>query len=435
MVLGAGRSSNVLISTLLQAAIEHDWRVTVADVNLRLAQMRVGNHEFGKAVALDINDQVLTGRYIGESDVVISLLPPSSHGVIARLCIEYEKHLFTASYLTADLIGLSDQIAARELFFLMEMGLDPGIDHMTALDLIRSVEERGGEVTSFKSYTGGLISTDSDNNPWHYKITWNPANVVRAGKGVAAYLEDRSVRYRSHMQLFKNPDICMIDGLAYEGYPNRDSLSYQKIYELENVHTFIRGTLRHKGFCAGWASLIELGLTDANTVLNVADMNSYRELLESFLPRSEDIRTSLIEELGYVDELVVSQLCWLFDDHHLPTKKATMEELLIDLIVRKWRMEPQDKDMVVMQHMVEYVENDRAYLIRSSLKWTGEDQQKTAMSTLVGLPLAYAVIEFMLGKINVRGLYRPTVPEIYDHVLQRLVHVGIKFKEEKTQIC
>jgi saccharopine dehydrogenase-like NADP-dependent oxidoreductase len=263
LLFGAGKSATVLIDYLLENAAKENWELTVVDANLDLARSKIGGSSFGSAVSFDIGAAEERKKYIDGTDIVISLLPPSLHAIVAQDCVQLNKNLLTASYVDETIKKLQPEIADRQLLFLCEMGLDPGIDHMSAMKMIDEIHSKGGRVISFQSHCGGLVAPESDNNPWRYKISWNPRSVVLAGKAGAHYKENGEEKHMSYEELFVPDRIIEIPDLGYMGwYPNRDSLSYASLYGLQESGTFIRTTLRYPDFMYGWKNIVELKLTD-----------------------------------------------------------------------------------------------------------------------------------------------------------------------------
>jgi saccharopine dehydrogenase-like NADP-dependent oxidoreductase len=263
LLFGAGKSATVLIDYLLENAITENWKVLIADANPKLVQSKIGNSQKATALSFDISEPAERAKYIRQADIVISLLPPFLHIEVARDCVQYRKHLLTASYIDDPMRELADEIKDRQLFFLCEMGLDPGIDHMSAMYIIDKIRKKGGKIRSFRSHCGGLVAPESDDNPWHYKISWNPRNIVLAGKSGAVYREAGKEVHLAYDELFSSERMVDIPGFGFMSwYPNRDSLSYLPIYGLEDTTTFIRTTLRHPDFIYGWKNIIDLKLTD-----------------------------------------------------------------------------------------------------------------------------------------------------------------------------
>ncbi len=263
LLFGAGKSATGLIDYLLENAITENWKVVVVDADLKLAQSKTGISQKATALSFDIKNEEERAKHIRTADIVISLLPPTLHIEVARDCVKLHKNLLTASYVDDDIKKLQPDIEKNKLLFLCEMGLDPGIDHMSAMQLIDEIHGKGGTVTSFKSHCGGLVAPESDDNPWHYKISWNPRNIIMAGKAGAHYRENGTEVKLQYEELFtpdRLVDIPDIGPLSW--YPNRDSLSYTPLYGLETTPTFIRTTLRHPDFMYGWKNIIDLKLVD-----------------------------------------------------------------------------------------------------------------------------------------------------------------------------
>ncbi len=281
LLFGAGKSATVLIDYLLTNAITENWKVYVVDADLKLAQSKVSNSQKATAVSFDILDSSEREKYINAADVVISLLPPSLHIEVAKDCVRFRKHLLTASYVDDAIRSLQPEVEKNKVLFLCEMGLDPGIDHMSAMQIIDNIRSKGGVVTSFRSHCGGLVAPESDDNPWHYKISWNPRNIINAGKNGAHYLEDGVEIKLGYEDLFINDRLVEIPGLGTLcWYPNRDSLSYMTLYGLENVRTFVRTTLRHPDFMYGWKNIIELKLIDETPIYDTNGKTLYQVFKE-----------------------------------------------------------------------------------------------------------------------------------------------------------
>ena len=424
LLFGAGKSATVLIDYLKQTATQKQWQVTVADLNLAAVQAKVGDHDRVKAVGVSIDDATARQALIREADVVISLLPPALHYIVALDCVAFGKHLLTASYVDDKIRALAGQIREKQVLFLCEMGLDPGIDHMSAMQLIHRIQAKGGHIESFFSHCGGLVAPESDTNPWHYKISWNPRNVVLAGKAGAIYKENTAVQRRTYEQVFTGCGEVNVQGLgrlAY--YPNRDSLSYIPTYGLETAATFKRTTLRYPDFCTGWKMVIDLGLTDETDTVNT-DGLSIAEFLQQRC-RDRKVRFEAMSPL-LQDQFLF--LGWN-DDTLINKGQCCSADVLQFILEKQWVLLPGDKDMVVMLHELGYAMNGTHYRISSSLVVTGEDHIRTAMAKTVGLPLGIAATLLLEGQIRETGLHIPIIPAIYEPVLERLQEQGIVFRE------
>lgn len=422
LLFGAGKSATVLIDYLKQTATVKQWRVTIADVDLASVQSKVGEHALVKAVGISIEDESARKILIQEADVVISLLPAALHYIVALDCLAFGKHLLTASYVDDKIKVLADEIKQKEILFLCEMGLDPGIDHMSAMQLIHRIKDAGGTITSFVSHCGGLVTPESDNNPWHYKISWNPRNIVLAGKAGAVYSQKSKVKSQKYEELFVNCTEVSIKGigqLAY--YPNRDSLSYIPVYELEEAETFMRTTLRHPDFCKGWKAIIELGLTDENEMIETDGLTVSSFLQDAFLKKEISLGTELLKEqfsfLGLNDDALINK------------GRCSPADVLQFILEKKLVLEKNDKDMIVMLHEIEYAAKSEKHIVKSELVVKGEDNLRTAMAKTVGLPLGIAATLLLEGTITETGLHIPIVASVYEPVLKMLTEHGIVFHE------
>jgi saccharopine dehydrogenase-like NADP-dependent oxidoreductase len=440
LIIGAGRSATALINYILEQARRYNFFVTVADADTELARRKVGDHPNGRATWLDaskINDR---RDLISRHDVVVSLLPPQMHLEVAQDCIVLGKHMVTASYVSKQVFRLGDEARQRALVFMNEIGLDPGIDHMSAMQRIHQIKRNGGKITAFNSYTGGLVAPESDDNPWHYKFSWNPRNVVVAGQGTAQFLENGKLKYIPYRRLFRQYRLVDIPGYGqWEVYANRDSLLYREAYGLQDIGTLFRGTIRHRGFCDAWNALVRIGLTDATFPIVDSDQLTYHDLMEAFLGISQhtgSVRDRIAKLLETDPESdIMQKLDWLglFSRRRIKVKDATPALILEKLLLEKWALRPEDKDMVIMQHVFEYEEaKRRARKLTSTLVMRGNNGEDTAMSRLVGLPLGIFVKLLMRGHISTTGVSIPTMPEVYEPVLQELEEYGVKFVEEES---
>ncbi len=287
LVIGAGRSAYTLIRYLLNESISNDWNVTVADYNLDLAKNICLEHINSRPIFFNVNDQQQRENEIKNSDIVVSMLPASLHALVANDCILLKKNLVTASYVSNEIQKMSDAAKSNNLIFLNEVGLDPGIDHMSAMKIIDNLKQNGAEILSFKSYCGGLVHPEFDNNPWNYKFTWNPRNVVLAGKGTSKFLNEKKICELEYNNLFKETEIInILDQGDFESYANRDSLSYICSYGLEEIDTMYRGTLRKVGFSISWNSFIKLGMTNDTYSIEDSENLSYYNFIDLLLPKS-----------------------------------------------------------------------------------------------------------------------------------------------------
>lgn len=437
LILGAGRSSTTLINYLIKAAEEHGWMVTVADTDLDIALSKTEHSKNALGVQLDVNDVAKRQDLIRDKNVIVSLLPAFLHPIVAKDCLEFSKHLVTASYLNEDIRSMEQEALAKGLLFMGEMGLDPGIDHMSAMQKINEIKAEGGTLSAFYSYTGGLIAPESDDNPWSYKFTWNPRNVVLAGQGTAQYLNTGKIKYIPYNRLFSERKVIQVPELGpYDVYANRDSLPYRKLYGIENIPTILRGTIRANGYCDAWDTLVKIGLTDDSYDLDLESIKTYGELVESFiLGTYPDIKTGVSDFLGLpADHEIIRKLEWteLFSDRPIKLKRATPAQALEDLLLDKWALKKEDKDMIIMQHQFEYVLDGKRKKLISSMVTKGEDSVNTSMAKTVGLPVAILVKLLLLGKVSLTGVHIPVMAEIYEPVLEELKKYGIDFIDEYT---
>ncbi len=439
LVIGAGRSATSLIQYLLTNSEKENWKVTVGDISLELVQQKTDNHKNARAIIFDIHNDEQRKQEIQKADLVISMLPASMHISVAKDCVQYKKHMATASYVSHEMNELNKDAIAAGVILMNEIGLDPGIDHASAMKIIDQVHEEGGELVSFKSYCGGLVAPESNDNPWGYKFSWNPRNVVLAGQGTAQFIENGSYKYIPYNRLFTQIETLNVDGYGtFDGYANRDSLSYRKLYHLDAIPTMLRGTLRMPGFCKGWNVFVKLGLTDDTYKIEASHTLTYGELLQAFLPKgTASLKEKLIAFMGNeMDEDVLQKIEWLgiLGDRKIKLANATPAQLLQDLLEEKWKLNEHDKDMIVMQHQIKY-KNSKGEIkhLTSSLVVKGDDPVHTAMAKTVGIPLAIASKLILQGKITVRGVAIPTTKEIYEPVLKELESFGVKFEEKEHQ--
>ena len=417
LLFGAGKSATVLIDYLISEAATNNWSVIIADANMEQIFTKTKHSPLVTAFQIDIKDEQQRSALIQEADIVISMMPPALHYLVAKDCVTFGKNLLTASYLDACIKGLQSEIEAKNLLFICEMGLDPGIDHMSAMKIMDEIKSSSGLITSFKSHCGGLVAPESDTNPWHYKISWNPRNVVMAGKAGAEYKLNNEIQHKDYNALFENNaevDINELGSLAF--YPNRDSLSYLPIYKLDDVATFIRTTLRYPSFCIGWDAIVKADLANDATILNPTGL-SFASWSASIKPFVNEGNKELLQFLG------------LFDNVLVPTSANTSADVLQYLLETKLVMQPGDKDMIVMLHEIEYELSGKTIHIESSLIVKGEDHLRTAMAKTVGLPLGIAAKLILNGTIQLSGIHIPTIPEIYLPVLSELEKAGICFTE------
>lgn len=440
LVIGAGRSATSLIDYLLKNSSTYLWQITVADVDKALAEQKINGHANGTAISINIKEDETRRAVIQLHDFVISMLPAFMHGDIARDCVEFGKHMATASYVSADMKALNIEAKQKKLLLLNECGLDPGIDHASAMKVIDEIKHQGGEVTSFKSFCGGLVAPESNDNPWGYKFSWAPRNVILAGQGTAQYLQDGIMKFIPYNRLFTQTDVIEIVPYGkFDAYANRDSISYIDAYGLYSISTMLRGTLRQQNYCKAWNVFIKLGLTDDSSKITHAGELTYTSLIDAFLPNTkktvkEKLKHLMKDEWDKDIEKMLDSL-ELFDDKKITLQEGSPAVLLQHLLEEKWKLKENDKDMIVMQHQFEYrlPSGPDIQKLNSSLGVVGRDQHHTAMALTVGLPLAITVKNFLNGEFELYGVQIPTKKEIYEPLLKELEEHNIRFHEEHVQ--
>ena len=440
LILGAGRSSATLIEYLLVKARKGNWQVLLADGDLAMAGGRISGHERGKAYSLDLKDEKGTDELFAQANLVISMLPAQYHVQIAKRCLKHKLNLITASYISEEMKALDEEAKAAGLTFLNEMGVDPGIDHISAMKVIDDIRSKGGKVTEFETFTGGLVAPEFDDNPWNYKFTWNPRNVVLAGSGGAVkFIENGQYKYIPYHKLFRRTELIEIDEYGkFEGYANRDSLKYRSAYGLEDISTMYRGTLRRPGFCKAWDTFVQLGATDDSYELENVDSMTFRQFINSFLKYnvkdSVELKLMHYMKMDPDDDALMDKLRWLdiFEDIPVDMKKATPAQVLEKILSRKWKLKEDERDMIVMWHKFKYT-NRKQHEVQTSLVVEGDDNNFTAMAKTVGYPMAIAARLLLENRIKTRGVIIPIYPEIYNPVLKELEENGISFKEKKIR--
>jgi saccharopine dehydrogenase-like NADP-dependent oxidoreductase len=437
LVLGAGRSSASLINYLLLEGARTGWRIIVGDFSEASARERIGTSSIGTAIRFDINE-VQSTEAISKADVVISLLPAALHSLVAKQCLRFNKHLITASYVSDEMLTFDQDAKSKRLLFLNECGLDPGIDHMSAMQVLDKIKAQGGKITSFESFTGGLIAPETDpKNPWRYKFTWNARNVVVAGQSTAKYLHEGEYKYIPYQQLFTRITPVHVQEYGdYEGYANRDSLKYIDTYNLKDVRTMLRGTLRNKGFCSAWNIFVQLGCCDDTYMMDDVKHMTHRQFIDTFLPShpSMTIEEKLIDRFKPKNTEEMTRLKWsgFFDDELVGLEKGTPAQILEHILSKKWKLQSGDKDLVVMWHRFIYEKNGIQKEIQASLIAKGDDGVETAMAKTVGLPLGIATKLLLEGKIKERGVQIPIEKEFYEPILEELKMFGINLVEKHS---
>lgn len=434
LLLGAGKSATALIDYLIDNAADNNWLVVIADRNKELVEEKIEGRSNAEALEIDIMEADIRAEQIGLADFVISMLPAFLHIHVAKDCVQYKTDLVTASYVSDEVLALHDAAVEAGVLLMNEMGADPGIDHMSAMEIIERIRKEGGTVTSFQSYCGGLVAPESDNNPWHYKVAWNPWNIVRAGSSGADFLMNGSEYHRTYENLYNESNEVEITGYGtLAAYANRDSLGYKRHYNLIHAHTILRATLRHPDFMQGWGAIIALGLTDDQKEFDVSGMTRQ----DWFNKATEHIQGDTLKEkletidarekaLGLIENLAVNS-----------EEKIGIEgmqspgKVLQNIIVEAWKLSPDDKDLLVFHHDIEYDIDGESYQLESSMLVKGENQTDTAMAKCVGLPMAIFTKLFLTkGFDNLTGVQIPTTKQVYEPVLEELKKFGIEFEEK-----
>ncbi|WP_026708714.1 saccharopine dehydrogenase family protein [Flavobacterium frigidarium] len=438
LIIGAGRSASSLIQYLLGKSDSEQLKIVIADLSLELAQKKTNKHPNAQAIALDIFNNGQRKAAIEKADIVISMLPAHLHIEVARDCIVYKKSLVTASYISDAMQELDAAAKENNLVFMNEIGLDPGIDHMSAMKVIDEIRDKGGKMLLFESFCGGLVAPESDNNLWNYKFTWAPRNVVLAGQGGAAkFIQEGSYKYIPYCNLFRRTEFLDVEGYGrFEGYSNRDSLKYRSVYGLDDVLTLYRGTIRRVGFSKAWNMFVQLGMTDDSYSMEDSENMSYRQFTNAFLPYhptdSVEIKMRLILKIDQ-DDIMWDKLLELslFNDTKIVgLKNATPAQILEKILSDSWTLQPDDKDMIVMYHKFGFELNGVKQQIDSKMVCLGDDQTYTAMAKTVGLPVAIATLQILNGKIKTPGVQLPINREVYLPILKELEEHGVVFHEQ-----
>jgi saccharopine dehydrogenase (NAD+, L-glutamate forming) len=440
LVIGSGKSSSYLIKYLLDKSTEEDLHIIVGDIDIRNAQKLINDHENGHAITLDVFNHHSRKEAIENADIVVSMLPARYHIEVARDCITLGKNMVTASYVSKEMEDLDTAAKNKGLVFMNEIGVDPGIDHMSAMKVIDSIRAKGGKMVLFESFAGGLVAPESDNNLWNYKFTWNPRNVVVAGQGSAAkFIQEGNYKYIPYHRLFRRTEFLEVAGYGrFEAYANRDSLKYQSVYGLDEIKTLYRGTMRRVGFSRAWNIFVQLGMTDDSYTIDDSENMSYRDFVNAFLPYSHTDSVELKFRLSLKidqDDIVWEKLeeLDLFNSKKMVgLKRATPAEILQKILMDSWMLEEHEKDMIVMYHKFGYKLNGKMHQIESTMVTLGEDQTYTAMAKTVGLPVAIATLAILNEKITTPGVQIPITKEVYGPILKELEEFDIIFTEKEV---
>lgn len=441
LIIGAGKSSSYLIKYLIDKSLSENLEITIGDLNVDNVKKLVDTGKNVSVIHLNVFDAKSRINAIQSADIVVSMLPARFHIEVAKDCITYKKHMVTASYVSTEMQALDEQAKANNLVFMNEIGVDPGIDHMSAMQVIDRIREKGGKMILFESFTGGLVAPESDNNLWNYKFTWNPRNVVVAGQGGAAkFLQENQFKYIPYNRLFRRTEFLEIDGYGrFEAYANRDSLKYQSVYGLDNIRTLYRGTMRRVGFSRAWQVLAALGMTDDSYTIDDSENMSYRDFVNAFLPYSPTDSVEL--KFRHAVKIDQDDIIWdkfleldIFNANKMvELKKATPAQILQKILMDSWTLDENDKDMIVMYHKFGYELHGERHQIDATMVTIGEDQTYTAMAKTVGLPVAIATLAILNKTIKTPGVQIPITKEVYNPILKELTKYGIAFSEKEVE--
>lgn len=440
LILGAGLSTSNLIKYLLTNSIKYDWKIRVGDLSLDSARSKIHNHPNGTPFKFDLNDSHQLKTEIGWADAVVSMMPAFMHPLVAKECVNQGKHMLTASYVSDAMKELNHEAKQKGLALMNELGVDPGIDHMSAMKVIHEIQKMGGKLIGFISNTGGLIAPESDNNPWNYKFTWNPRNVVLAGQGGAQFLENGQYKVIPYHRLYARARTYNVLNYGdFEMYPNRDSLKYREVYGLHDIQTLVRGTLRKAGYCKAWNVFVKLGATDDTYKIPESEKMTNRDFINSFLAYDPvlSVEDKIKKEVSEAnDPIVLDKLKWLgiFENKKIELPNASPAQILQKIMEEKFKLDPDDKDMIVMQHIFDYELKGKKFRRKSSMVIIGQDTTYTAMAITVGTPLAIATKMLMTGQVKEKGVIMPIIPDIYNPILKELEEYGVKFIEEEEEL-
>lgn len=440
LVIGAGKSASFLIKYLLDKSTSENLHIIIGDVNIQHAKKLIGNHENAQAIVLDVFDKSSREQAVENADIVVSMLPARFHIEVAKDCITFGKHMVTASYISDEMQALDTSAKEKGLVFMNEIGVDPGIDHMSAMQVIDRIREKGGKMILFESFCGGLVAPESDNNLWNYKFTWNPRNVVVAGQGGSAkFLQEGTYKYIPYNRLFRRTEFLEVDGYGrFEVYANRDSLKYQSVYGLDNVKTLYRGTMRRVGFSRAWNMFVQLGMTDDSYTIDDSENMTYRDFVNAFLPYSHTDSVEL--KFRYQLKIEQDDLIWdklleldiFSSEKRVELARATPAQILQKILMDSWTLAEDDKDMLVMYHKFGYELHGEKHQIDATMVSVGDDQTYTAMAKTVGLPVAIATLAILNGNITTPGVQLPINKEVYEPILKELETYGIIFHEKEV---
>ena len=430
LVLGAGLVAGPLVRYLLNV---EGLEVTVASRTVAKAETLIANASNGRALALDVEDEGTLEKLIGEHDLAISLLPYTYHPLVAKFCVKHRVQMVTTSYVKDAMRALDGPARAAGVILLNEIGVDPGIDHMSAMQVIDRIAESGGTLVSFASNTGGLPAPDANDNPFGYKFSWAPRGVVMAGKNPAKYLKDGEVVDVPGPELFAHHWSCEIVGFGdLEVYPNRDSMPYIDSYHIPTVTSMFRGTLRYPGWCETLKAIVDLGLLDETERGNIAGLTYGQWLTRKLGSDGTDLKGDLADRLGIdVGAKPITDLEWLglLGSDPIPAADHTDLDIVASRMLKLMEYAPGERDMLVMQHEFVAEYPGRTERTFSTMVDYGISNGDSSMSRLVGLPAAIAARMILQGEISLTGVRVPTIPAIYEPVLGELATMGVAFTD------
>lgn len=433
LVLGAGLVARPLVQYLLD---QPDLQVQVASRTLSKAEKLVGNHPRGQALPLNVTNEVELENLVKNSDLTISMVPYAHHVQVAKLCIKYKKHMVTTSYVSDAMKALDGEARAAGILILNEIGLDPGIDHMSAMKIIHEGQNNGGQVVSFKSYCGGLPAPEANTNPLGYKFSWSPRGVILAARNAAKFLENGKLVDIPGEKLFDYHWDMTIDGIELETYPNRNSLPYLDWYGIQSAQTIYRGTLRYRGWSETIRKIVDLGLLNIDERQDLHNMSLKQFLAMVVICKPEELKDVLIKKYGIAaDSHVMKKLEWLgmLSDTPIPAGQTSILDVLTTRMLDLMAYLPGERDMVVLHHDFIIGYPNKKEHITSTLVDYGIPNGDSSMSRTVGMPAAIGAALILRGKIDQIGVHIPVTPQIYLPVLAELEKNNIICKE-KTEL-
>jgi len=439
LIFGAGRSASYLIKYLASQGLAENWKIRVCDANTELAKKCVSGFSNVDAITLDVMNRLSREIKIQKVELVISMLPAELHLEIAQSCAALGRNMITASYVSEGIKGLDSAFKEKGKMLLMECGLDPGLDHMSGMRVINKIRQSGNELTGFETFTGGLLAPGDADNPWDYKFTWNPRNVVLAGQGVVKFIMEGKLKYIPYHRIFRRYEMIHIPGYGYfEGYGNRDSLKYLDVYDLQGIRTLYRGTLRRPGFCKSWNVFVQLGATDDSYQIQGVQKMTHRAFINSFLCYNPDdsVELKLAHYLNIdMEAEVMHRLKWLgiFDEEQIGLEAGTPAQILEHILKKKWTLNSGDRDMIVMWHKFDFKDPlGQNKQLHSYMVLEGKNENDTAMGMTVGLPLGIAAKLILNGKIKASGVKIPVEKNLYEPILEELENYGLAFIENEV---